>query len=130
MPVRPLESDEQKMLIGWLRAKRIHHHANVNENNTHKQNRKYAMIAEQKAISAGKIKGLPDVTVFLPDRILYIELKRQKKILKSGQLSNADSKPSKEQLKVIEWINLYPYAEAHVAYGAKDAIRIIESLLK
>ncbi len=125
--IRPLEVDEQIAVVGWLRLRQIRHYANVSENNTHKQNRKYAMIAEGKARKAGKIKGIPDLTIFLKDRILYIELKRQQKKLKNGGLSNSDSKPSTEQIDVMEWINTFPYAVAQVCYGAHEAIDFIKA---
>jgi len=123
------EYDEQKALVQWLKAKKIFHFANTSENNTFKQDRKYAMIAEGKAKAAGKIKGIPDLTIFLPTRILYLELKRQKKVLKSGELSNSHSKPNVQQLVVIDKINDYPYAISLVGYGAKESIELIKEIL-
>ena len=47
MNTQPTEAEEQKLLIKWMTSKRIFFFAPTNENNTHKQNRKYAMIAEK-----------------------------------------------------------------------------------
>ena len=51
MSIKPniTEAIEQQKLIQWLRLKKIFHYATTNENNSYKQDRKYAMIAEQKA---------------------------------------------------------------------------------
>ena len=126
----PLEADEQKELVRWLNSKSIFHYATTNENNTFKQNRKYAIIAEQKAKAQGKKKGVSDLTIFLNDRILFIELKRQRPILKNGNLGVAENKPSKEQTEFINSVNSYSYVYADVAYGCDEAIKIIEELIK
>jgi len=126
----PLEEVEQKALVQWIRAKKLFFFAPMSENNAHKQNRHYAMIAEAKAKAMGKIKGVSDIIVFLPTKILFIELKRQKKKLKNGNFSNSHSKPKKEQIEFLGKVNLYPYAKGYVAYGAKEAIEIIEEEMK
>ena len=77
--VIPLEIDEQKKLVNWLKTKKIFFYSNVSENNTYKQDRKYAMIAEQKAKSQGKLKGVADITVLLPN-------KQQQKMSQNQQL--------------------------------------------
>jgi len=123
----PLEIEEQKTLVGWLRLNHIMHFAPTNENNSHKQNRHYAMIAEQKAKAAGKRKGVSDLIIMLPSKILFIELKRRKKKLKNGDFSIAHSKPSKEQYQFMTDANKFDYAEAVVCYGARDAIAFINS---
>ena len=87
----PSEAIEQQKLIQWLRLKKIFHYATTNENNSYKQDRKYAMIAEQKAKSQGKLKGVADITVLLPNKILFIELKKQGKKLKNGNISHVNS---------------------------------------
>ena len=123
----PTEEEEQKSLVQWLRAKKIFHFAPMNENNAHKQNRKYAMIAEVKAKSMGKVKGVSDIVVMLPHKILFIELKRQKKRLKSGGLSITHTKVSKEQYAFMTKANTFEYIEATICYGAKEAIEFISS---
>lgn len=126
----PLEYDEQCNLVYWLQLKKLFFFAPTLENNSHKQNRKYAMIAEQKAKKAGKIKGTPDLFVFLPDKILIIELKRQKKTLKSGKISVSHTKVSKEQQDFLDRANLYDYSTAIVCYGWKEARDLIEKEMK
>ena len=123
----PTEHEEQKKLIQWLRIKKIFHFANTNENNTFKQDRKYAMIAEAKAKAAGKLKGVADLTVFLPNKILFIELKRSRKTLKSGKLSVSHTNTSPEQLKFLETVNTFVYAVGMVCYGYIEAKTFIEN---
>lgn len=125
----PEEKDEQKAVVEWLRIMGIRHYAITNENQGSFTNRRVAMIQEGKARAMGKVKGIPDLCIFLIDRVLYIEMKRQMKKLKSGKLSNAHSKPTDEQLDAIEWINEYPYSEAIVCYGAKEAIEAVKARL-
>ena len=122
----PSEAIEQQKLIQWLRLKKIFHYATTNENNSFMQNRKYAMIAEQKAKAQGKLKGVSDVTVLLPNKILFIELKKQGKKLKNGNISHSNSKVSDEQIAFLEKVNSYPYAEGRVCYGFEDAKNFIE----
>ena len=126
MKAIPTEYEEQCNLVYWLRLKKIFHFAPTLENNSHMQNRKYAMIAEQKAKKAGKIKGTSDLFVFLPNKLLIIELKRRKKTLKNGKLSTSHTKVSAEQEKFIKDANLYGYVTAGVFYGWHEAKEFIE----
>ena len=54
----PTEAQEQRNLVMWLQYKKLFFFAPTNENNTYKQNKKYAMINEVKAKSMGKLKGV------------------------------------------------------------------------
>lgn len=126
----PLESDEQKAFIKWLRLKRIKHLAIPNENQGSFLNPKTTMIQERKAQAMGKLPNAPDLLIFLPKILIALEMKRQRKKLKRGGFSNAHSKPSAGQLIVLEWMGALPYAESIVCYGCSDAIRFIEKKLK
>ena len=126
----PLEIEEQKELVKWLKKLSIFHFAPTNENNTHKQNRKYAMIAEVKAKAAGKVKGTSDLIIMLPSKILFIELKRKAKVLKSGKLSVSHTNTSVEQKSFLKAVNGFGYAEGSVCYGSAEAIEYIQSFLK
>ena len=132
MSIKPniTEAIEQQKLIQWLRLKKIFHYATTNENNSYKQDRKYAMIAEQKAKSQGKLKGVSDITVLLPNKILFIELKKQGKVLKNGNISHSNSKVSDEQIAFLEKVNSFDYAIGKVCYGFDDAKNFIEENFK
>lgn len=118
----PTEEAEQKELVVWLKKCGFFFFATNNENNSYKQNRKYAMIAEVKARATGKLKGTLDLCVFGNDKIFFIELKRQKPILKSGKLGTPKNKPTVEQEAFLLQSNKYEYCVSFVAYGADDAI--------
>ena len=122
----PSEAIEQQKLVQWLRLKKIFHYATTNENNSYKQDRKYAMIAEQKAKAQGKLKGVADITVLLPNKILFIELKKQGKVLKNGTVSHSNSTVSPEQIAFLEKVNSFDYAEGRVCYGFEAAKKFIE----
>lgn len=126
----PSEAIEQQKLIQWLRLNKIFHYATTNENNSYKQDRKYAMIAEQKAKAQGKLKGVADITVLLPNKILFIELKKQGKKLKNGNISHSNSKVSDEQIAFLEKVNSFDYAIGKVCYGFDDAKKFIEENMK
>lgn len=130
MDIRPKEDHEQRVVILYLRSQKIFHHANVNENQGSFLNKKVSAIQEAKAQKMGKVKGIPDITIFLPHRILYIEMKRKQIKLQNGSLSNRDSKPSKEQIINMAEINKYPYALAKVCYGADEAIKYIKTIIE
>lgn len=125
------EAQEQQKLIQWLRLKKIFHFAPINENNQSFSNRLVAMKIEAKNKSMGKVAGVSDVIVMLPNKILFVELKRARKVLKSGKLSTANTKVSPEQKKFLESVNKnFNYAEAKVCYGFSEAVEFIERNLR
>lgn len=125
----PTEEAEQLALVGWLKKNNIFFYATTNENNSYKQDRKYAMIAEVKAKANGKLKGVADLTIFLKDFVLFIELKRQRPILKNGELGTPTNKASDEQLKFIEKVSSYYYAKGFICFGCDEAIEKIKEFI-
>lgn len=123
------EYQEQCKLVQWLRIRKIFHFAPTLENNTYKQNRKFAMIAEQKAKRSGKVKGTSDLFVFLPNKLIVIEMKRSKRKLKNGNLSTSHTNTSKEQLQFLKDVNFYDYVNSTVCYGYVEARELIEKAL-
>ena len=121
------EDQEQALLIKWLKLKRVFYFAVNNENQSSFTNRKIAMIQEAKAKSKGKIKGASDLIVMIKDKILFIELKRSRKILKSGKTSISHTKTSREQLDFLDNVNKFEYADGKVCYGWIEAKEYIES---
>jgi len=122
----PIEAEEQKCLVQWLRLNNIMHFAPVNENNTFKQNKTYAMIAEQKAKAAGKLKGVSETIVLLDSKILFIELKRKKKVLKNGSFSISHTQVSKEQYDFLTRVSKFDYADSALCYGWNEAREFID----
>ena len=76
--------------------------------------------------------GVPDICIPIPNKYyhhLYIELKRARKQLKNGKTSVSHTKVSPEQKKWIEKLREEGSC-AVVAYGAKEAIEIIEDYME
>ena len=112
-----IEEQEQKALVQWLKLKKIFHFAPMNENKQSFTNPKVAMMIENKAKSMGKVKGVSDLIIMLPNKILFIELKRQEK---------SKTKVSDSQNAFLSKIGQFCYAKGYVCYGANEAIEIIE----
>lgn len=104
----PTEHQEQVKLCEWLDLKRIIYFAVPNGSYKGKAS---AGIFK----SEGLQSGVPDVVVFLENKIVFVELKRIK-----------GSKTSDQQLFWIDKINSYGYAKASVCFGADMAIEFIE----
>lgn len=115
----PLEHDEQVVFCMYLDVKGIKYHAIPNANALSVLNKNMAVRVMAKLKKEGLKKGVPDIVVFLPSIILYVEMKR----IKGGTVS-------KEQREWIEFINTLPYAKARVCRGAKEAIEFVEEELK
>lgn len=122
------EAIEQKRFIKWLRLKNIFHFAIVNENNMSSKNKLMASIIGKESILMGKKKGVSDLVVMLNDKILFIEMKKPRKVLKSGKLSS-ENLASKEQIEFLDNINGFNYADGYVAYGFIEAKQIVEQYL-
>ncbi|NCD00187.1 MAG: nuclease [Bacteroidia bacterium] len=116
-----VEEQEQKALVQWLKLKKIFHFAPMNENKQSFTNPKVAMMIENKAKSMGKVKGVSDLIVMLPNKILFIELKRKEK---------SKAKVSYSQNAFLSKIGQFCYAKPYVCYGAKEAIEVVEKELK
>ena len=124
----PIEAIEQQKFIKWLRLKKIFHFAPTNENQSSFTNRTVALRVAAKAKSMGKVRGVSDVVVMLPSKILFIELKRARKTLKSGKLSTSHTKVSDEKKEFLSTVtDSFDYADGKVCYGAVEAIEYVES---
>nr|WP_314566562.1 VRR-NUC domain-containing protein [uncultured Campylobacter sp.] len=109
----PLEDHEMMYFADWLRVNKIPF--------THVANERVASVQYKKKLKAmGTSAGFPDMLVFLPSKIVFVEMKRAKKSL---------SRVSDEQEDWIGTINCYGYAKARVCYGSGEAIDFIKSEL-
>lgn len=71
----------------------------------------------------------PDYCIILKNwSLLFIELKRQKPILKNGTLWKSPSKVSEEQIDRVLKLNQLDNVFAYIAYWANEAIQIINDL--
>lgn len=72
-------------------------------------------------------KWVPDYMLILKRwSLLFLELKRQKKILKSWKIGASPSIVSEEQKVWVEKLNNIDNVWAFIAYGCDEAIKIIE----
>ncbi|PZM81822.1 hypothetical protein DLH72_04980 [Candidatus Gracilibacteria bacterium] len=111
------------MLANLLRANNYKFTKNPNETFT-----KFYNVKRKNKLE-GVSAGVPDMMIILKrGSLLFIELKRRKKILKSGKLSTSNSKISKEQIEWIEELNKIPNVEACVCYGADEAWEKVQEL--
>lgn len=118
----PTEESEQVALVQWLRLKKISHAHIPNEG-------KMAIQYMKKQKAQGLSKGFPDLIVFVPSKILFVEMKRRAIETKTGKISISHTKVSEEQKEWIDTINCYDYAIAKVCYGFNEAKEFIEENL-
>lgn len=109
----PTEKAEHLKLVSWLNLKHLKFNHTANERKTTAR-----QGAEFKRL--GVKKGFPDISVFLSDKVLFIELKRSVK---------SKSVVSKEQSEWIEFFKSLSYAKAKICYGANEAIEFIKTNL-
>lgn len=109
----PLEEQEQMKFVSWLRVKKIRHIHIANE-------RMCSVVYKKKLKALGTYAGFPDLMIFLPNRTLFIEMKRSDKRL---------SRVSKEQNEWLEFLNLIDEGSAKVCYGADEAIEFVKENL-
>lgn len=120
----PLEDEEQIALVQYLKLKKLFYFAVPN--GAYLAGSKLQRAKQmQRLKSQGLIDGVSDIIVLLEDKILFIEMKRRPKILKSGKESVSHTSISKEQKIFLESVGKFKYAESTVAYGAKQAIEFI-----
>ncbi len=107
----PLESEEAKVLVAWLRVKGYKFMHIPSETGGTPEARRRAIRMKQQGTS----RGFPDYCIIKDDKLIFIELKRQK-----------GSVVSQEQR---EWLVALAVTGAHCAicFGASEAIEFIES---
>jgi len=109
----PLEENEQRTVVEYLRLKNIKFSNIPNSTFTTSWNQK------RKNKEMGLNPGLPDLLIILPNLLLFIEMKR----IKGGTVSEY-------QKEWIEELNKINGVKAIVCKGADDAINKIETLIK
>jgi hypothetical protein len=108
----PAEAQEQEVLCRWLDLMKLEYFAVPNGGSRH-------FLEGKNLKKQGVKKGVSDLVVFTSHKILFIEMKRIKK-----------SVTSKEQIYFIENVKKLPYADGKICYGAKEAMKFIESHIR
>lgn len=104
----PTEKDEQITFCKWLDLKKIPYNATPNGGLRDK-------ITASSLKKEGVKAGFPDLTIFLPHKIIYIEMKRQK----GGVVS-----PLQKQWGLV--LDGLPYASFYVCCGFSEAVKVVE----
>jgi hypothetical protein len=112
------EHEEQVHLHKWLNAKQLPHSSIPNAQAMSFTNRDVAVKVMAKLKCEGFSPGFPDLIIFLPQCLLFLELKRVK-----------GSEVNDDQLDWMDTINSYSYAKGIIAYGFEDAKKQIEGML-
>lgn len=113
IPDKPrAEFFEQKEACEWLTKKNIFYWSTPNESM-----RPYGALV--KLQQTGLLKGASDLIILLDDVLVAVEMKKRKKILKSGSLSKEELvKP--EQYSFKKKVNSYSYAISIICFGFED----------
>jgi hypothetical protein len=109
----PTEYEEQVALVNWLEAKGYLFSKVAQDTWTPSWGQKH------RNRRSGLRKGVPDLMIVLPNRLLcFIELKRK-----------TNYKIDDEQLKWIAALNQIPSVRAAICKGMDDAVYFISTLL-
>jgi hypothetical protein len=128
------EEQEQKKVVQYLEIlkrqnKILFYFSTMNENKQSYANRSVAIKIENKAKSMGKQAGVSDLVIILKERVLFIEMKKAPRKLKSGKLSIAGIKVSDYQKSFLNAVNSSDVCAGFVCYGFDEARKIIEKFI-
>lgn len=124
------EHHEQVKVVRWLERQKEYGNiyrftANVRETYTG------SFFQNNYNAAAGVRPGLPDLLVLAPGKIIFVELKRPRRMLLNGTLGSSPSRTDADQLHWLQDLNSYACCvAAKICYGADEAISFISSHLK
>ena len=78
----------------------------------------------------GVRSGVSDLIVIFKEKVLFLEMKQPKKVLKSGKLSNASSKQSPSQIEFMNSVTNSNVCIYDVGYGFAGAKIVIDKYIK
>jgi hypothetical protein len=123
----PKEDQEAEMLSNWLKANWYRFTHIWNE--SWQRGTKNIVIMMTKKKRLGVSPWFPDYCICLKrGAIMFIELKRQRRTLKSGKMWSSPSVISKEQTEWIESLNAIKNIQAEICYWFQHAIEMIEKI--
>jgi len=118
----PIESVEQEMLATWLDFNKYTFSAIRNESDTHSF---YKWKIRKRSWCR---PWIPDFVIILKKwALLFIELKRKRKILKSWKLWASPSVVSEEQKQWKEKLNELENVACEICYWSDEAIKTINN---
>jgi len=134
----PLESEEAKVFTQVMKLLNLRIHKIKQENTINPKNSRSAwgFIAKEKAM--GWVKGVSDYLVYIkPEqskdgkaKTLFIELKRKKRVLKSGKLGKSPSTVSDEQIEFLEDITKTEGVHGNICYGSEESENFVKTFIK
>jgi len=86
----------------------------------------YRNAREGKNLKAeGVLTGVSDIVIHLDKKMLYIEMKRKRKILKNGKNSR-ENLASEDQISFLKAVTALPYVDGAVCYGRQEAWNFLQ----
>jgi len=123
----PKEDYEAEVLANYLRANWYTFTHIWNESGQRGTKNIVQMMKKKQKLWVSK--WFPDYCIILKNKaLLFIELKRQKRVLKNWNLGKSPSNISIEQKEWISSLNEINNVQAEICYWAEEAIRLIEYL--
>ncbi len=113
----PNEDTEQKAFINHCKINKITHFAPINETPYRRfMSPKEFGKMEDNFKKMGKVKGVNDVFVYLPNILLHLEFKRR----------DGKGKQSKEQIRWQDKVNKFSYCKYFIVNSYEEAIKVVE----
>ena len=139
----PTENEECLVLVKYLEVKQkqgyllFSHISNETPTQTLESSSQGRRVWKQNYATTGKLKnlgvrkGVPDYIILLVKRpiLLFLEMKRERPILKNGELGKSPSKVYPEQEEWIANLSTVSGVYSKICYGAGEAIEFVQSKL-
>lgn len=133
--MKQIELEHHKAVIKYLRVlqaqkKIVTFFAPINETRVKSSNPIKNKAIALKEFHLGKHSGVSDITIILQDKVLFLEMKQPKKLLKNGTYTNSHSKQSESQIEFEKEVTQSNVCSYEVGYGFLNAKEIIEEYIK
>jgi len=133
--VRQVENLHHMEVVKYLRGlqsqkKIITFFAAINETRVKSSNPIKNKAIAFKEYAMGKRSGVSDITIILKDKVLFLEMKQPKKLLKNGTYTNSHSKQSESQIEFEKEVTRSSVCFYEVGYGFLNAKEIIGEYIK
>lgn len=108
----PLEAEEAKVFVAWLRVKGYRFYHAPSETGSSPEARRRAIRMKQQ----GTVPGFPDYLIIKNNKLIFVELKRLK--------GSVVTPVQREWLAALAATG----AQCAIAYGSQEAIQFVESV--
>ena len=133
--MKQIETSHHIEVVKYLRGlqsqkKIITFFAAINETRVKSSNPIKNKAIALKEYAMGKRSGVSDITIILKDKVLFLEMKQPKKLLKNGTYTNSHSKQSESQIEFEKEVTKSDVCSYEVGYGFLNAKEIIGEYIK